>query len=65
MTREIKLDIPTGTRPSTCRGCQATIYWLVTEKGKRMPVDPDGTPHWATCPNAQEFRRRKRGAGNH
>jgi len=26
------------TQPSTCQGCGATIYWAITEKGKRMPV---------------------------
>lgn len=25
-----------------------------------MPVDPDGTPHWATCPHSKEFRTRQR-----
>lgn len=48
--------IPEGTRPVPCRGCNAAIYWVLTEKGKRMPVDPDGTPHWATCPAAKRFR---------
>jgi len=22
-----------------------------------MPCNPDGDPHWGTCPNAEEFRR--------
>lgn len=38
-------------------GCNQLIYWVATNKGKRMPVNPDGTPHWATCPKAAEFRR--------
>jgi len=23
---------------------------------KLMPLDPDGRPHWATCPKAKDFR---------
>lgn len=44
---------------SHCRACDATIEWQVTAAGKRTPVNPDGTPHWATCPEAGRFRRRK------
>ena len=40
-----------------CKGCGATIVWVVTPAGKRMPCDPDGVPHWGTCPNAKEFKR--------
>ncbi len=56
---------------ATCKGCGKTIEWIRTPAGKQMPVDPglvtvvlaDGrvvrghTPHWATCPKAQDFRR--------
>ena len=28
---------------STCRSCDAPILWVVTEKGKRMPLDPEPT----------------------
>lgn len=27
------------TEPSKCRSCPAQVYWVVTAKGKRMPVD--------------------------
>ena len=54
-----------------CKKCKAKIRWIRTEKGKWMPVDPkeitiitiEGEtkkgyiPHWATCPNADEFRK--------
>ena len=56
MKREIKFVIPPGTDPSRCRGCQAQIFWIKTEAGKNMPLDPDGIPHWATCPKADQFR---------
>lgn len=60
--REIRYEIPEKimrNRPVICKGegCRAEIYWIETESGKRMPVDPDGTPHWATCPDAGRFKR--------
>lgn len=33
--------VPAGTRPGECQGCKATVYWIVTEAGKRMPVHCD------------------------
>lgn len=29
---------------ATCRSCHAPIWWLVTEAGKRMPVNPTPDP---------------------
>lgn len=65
--------VPKGTRPKECdsRVCRATIYWVTTENGKRMPVDCDvpgghepteredgqGVSHWGTCADAERFRR--------
>jgi len=45
---------------ATCSSCGAPILWVVTQAGKRMPLDPDGTTHFATCPNADEHRKPKR-----
>lgn len=45
--------------PSACRSCGAPIAWVVTRAGKRAPIDPDGTNHFATCPQAAEWRKRK------
>ena len=54
---------------STCRGCGEPIEWWITPRGKKLPMtvkkagDPLKTsaeirePHWATCPNAKEFRK--------
>ncbi|MGE5585779.1 MAG: hypothetical protein ACM309_09680 [Bacillota bacterium] len=61
-----------GMGMTTCKGCGREIKWLRTEAGKQMPVDPepvtvvltDGRvfrgyrPHWATCPKAEQFRRK-------
>lgn len=42
----------------TCRSCGATVYWRVTSAGKRAPYNPDGISHFATCPQAQTWRKR-------
>lgn len=54
----IKYDIPPGASISKCSGCDADIVWIKTAAGKSMPVDGDGTPHWATCPNAKDFKKK-------
>lgn len=55
-----------------CRSCGAVIVWLKTSRGKSIPVNA-GTAkegdtnfdakrhiaHFATCPEADKFRRRK------
>ena len=51
-----ELNAPTAT----CKSCRSAIYWVKTENGKNMPINTDGTPHWATCPNAREFRKGKK-----
>lgn len=38
---------------TTCRSCGATIWWAITPKGRRMPVDPPGL---RTDPNVSVWR---------
>jgi hypothetical protein len=45
-----------GVKP--CRGCGQLIAWWTTTAGKRSPHDLDGTSHFATCPEAAQFRRK-------
>jgi len=45
---------------ATCRSCDAPIAWCTTPRGKRAPIDRDGVSHFATCPQAEAWRRRKR-----
>ena len=59
---------------SICKGCGAPIRFIKTPAGKSMPVNETPqkyvteagevvtgyTPHWATCPKAQEFRKAKK-----
>lgn len=55
--------LPEGYRPKglgVCRGCNQEILWAVTTAGKNSPHDPDGTSHFATCPQAQRFRDRQK-----
>ena len=54
------------TNSGSCRGCDAPILWVVTKKGKRMPLDPAHTDvrdcyesHHAHCPDVESFRRKK------
>lgn len=44
-------------QPAACRSCGAPIAWVVTNAGKRAPIDPDGTNHFATCPQAESWRK--------
>ena len=49
------------TRIATkCGKCGAPIEWQMTIQGNWTPQNLDGTPHWATCPHAAEFRRRRK-----
>jgi hypothetical protein len=59
-------------RRTPCKLCGAPLVWIVTPAGKRMPCDAarvtivteDGrvvsghVSHFATCPRADEARRR-------
>ena len=61
MPRKVRTPwvIPEGTPPSKCRGCGAEIYFVpytrrVDKKIGRMPCNPDGTPHWSTCPESHQ-----------
>lgn len=55
--RAVTFPIPPSSPLQDCRSCRAPIHWIVTAAGKRMPVNPDGTSHFADCPNAATHRR--------
>lgn len=44
---------------SRCRSCNAEITWGETSNGKRAPFDPDGTNHFATCPQRRDWRKQE------
>lgn len=53
--------VPDGYQPDgvgACSTCHQHILWVHTKLQRRMPLDPDGTSHFATCPQADMHRRR-------
>jgi hypothetical protein len=56
---------------STCKACGVPIQWIETASGSRMPAETTEltiitatgrlakgfTPHWISCPGANQFRR--------
>lgn len=63
MSAALRFEIPKGTPASKCggargNGCGEFIYWIKTPSGKNMPVNADGTSHFANCPKAGDFRKR-------
>lgn len=47
--------------PGVCKGCLAEIHWVVHRNGRRTPYDPTGVNHFITCPEREQFQRRKSG----
>jgi hypothetical protein len=44
-------------KPKHCRSCDARVLWLTSKAGRHAPFDPDGKSHFATCPDAPEWRK--------
>lgn len=66
MGKVVTFPIPPAAPVVGCRSCRAPVVWITTAAGKRMPVDyvreagqppPAGASHFATCPNAADWRR--------
>ena len=52
--------LPEGWTPDNighCRSCSADILWCVTPRGKKAPINADGTSHFSTCPDSVAWRR--------
>lgn len=47
----------TADNEGHCRSCRAEVLWCITPAGKRAPIDPDGKSHFATCPQADAWRK--------
>jgi len=50
--------LPAGQTPSHCRSCGAHVIWLVSRNGKASPFNHDGINHFATCAQADRWRKR-------
>lgn len=48
-----------GEKSSRCRSCDALILWCVTRRQRRAPLNVDGTSHFASCPDADSWRKPK------
>lgn len=47
-----------GDRLTSCRSCGARMLFVIREAtGKRVPLNPDGTSHFTTCPQAASWSR--------
>ncbi|GMW01485.1 MAG: hypothetical protein AMXMBFR84_26220 [Candidatus Hydrogenedentota bacterium] len=41
-----------------CRGCNQPVTWVKHRNGKPTPYNEDGSNHFSTCPNADNFRKK-------
>lgn len=49
---------PAGARVTSCKSCNAPIFFIKTDAGKIMPVNlGDKTSHFGTCPDADKHRK--------
>jgi hypothetical protein len=56
--------IPEGyiaDKVGACRSCSAKIMWTTTPRGKRAPLNADGTSHFSTCPQRDTWRKTEPG----
>lgn len=53
----VTFEIPSGTAQKSCRSCGAPMFWVKTRTGRSMPVNADGTSHFASCPEAGSWRK--------
>lgn len=44
--------IKRSTKTTVCRKCGETIKFVEISKGRSIPHDLEGTPHWQTCPSS-------------
>lgn len=57
----VRYPIPPSAPAVPCKGagCAARIHFIPMPSGRNMPVDVDGTPHWASCPASEQFKAHK------
>jgi hypothetical protein len=40
---------PAGSELRECKRCHRQVFWVITNDGKKMPVDETGDAHFGTC----------------
>ena len=53
--------VPEGWTPDNigrCRSCGAEVLWCLTPRGKKAPLNADGTSNFSNCPQSDQWRRR-------
>jgi hypothetical protein len=56
--KRVTFPIPPAAPRVPCRSCRELVVWIVTKTNRKMPVNPDtGESHFATCPQAGEWRK--------
>lgn len=45
--------------PATCKACDAPMFFVVTRAGRRAPYTTEGLNHFADCPNASMFKKKR------
>lgn len=58
--RRVTFPIPSDTAQTSCRSCGAPGYWIETNNGRPLLVNPNGEAHFATCPDAKHWRKAPR-----
>ena len=59
MRTPVTFEIPENADRGACRSCGKAIAWVITAKGKKMPVELDTKEsHFAHCPAAEKWRKK-------
>jgi len=43
-----------------CKGCGREVWWVVHKNGKKAPYTRTALNHFIDCPNADQFRKKKK-----
>lgn len=64
--RRVDFPVPPNAHQVWCASCHLPVWWIVTEKGRRMPLDVGSAivvegetraeSHFAHCPHAANWR---------
>lgn len=52
-----RIKMPADAQPGQCKSCGASMWWITTDKGKKLPLGESGEPHFVECPHADKHRK--------